>query len=160
MPAGTEVVEVIIRDEASEAIERARQRFRGVDAGFSFNKIRNEIKLTEEAAARLGRELGTVARLTGIGGFTGAFAGGGLIAAIAAITKSLSAFSQAGLQAHYTAKELGVTREELEHLTSASMVLGQSQSEARAGVESTLRALLDLRLRGSASDVFQKMARG
>lgn len=158
--ADKQVIEIklILKDEISKGIQDAFAKMRAEDAKFAASAQRGHQALQgmHGGLQMVGRELRTLASIAGV---TGGLFGGGLIAGIAAVGKSLGDMAREGLQLHYTAQALGVTTETLTKYSDALVALGQSHEQARSGITSAMGALRDLQTQGTKSNIFQELAK-
>jgi hypothetical protein len=152
----TPIVQVQITDEASAKWDHIRNQLRQRDESVRFPKTIASVKELEGTLEHLNKEIVAFVGLTGLG----AFLGGGLVAGIAAATRAMAGFAQTSLNLSYTAKEIGLTVEQLHRLTDAGRVLGMSQSEAQGGVVRLTQALENLRTQGGKSAEFRRLAEG
>ena len=121
--ATTDTVEIkfSLRDEISAAARKAVSEIMKVN-DLRTDRARQQLNLMERASQGVGRELRSLATLSGITGFLGA---GGLVAGLVAASKSLTDFAQQGIRTHYTARQLGISVDALESYTDGLKVLGQ-----------------------------------
>jgi hypothetical protein len=151
-------VEVLIRDEVTAALERERARLRaaagsndlfgGLQAGFA-----NLETGIQSLARTIGREFGTLARLTGASGFLGA----GLIAGIDKAGQALSGLARASEQNRYLADQLGLTTAQLSNMTARGQALGMTAEQSRAGITSLANSLRELKMRGQDAAVYKAL---
>ena len=156
-PAPT--IEVIIRDEVSAALERQRQRLRHIDSQTTFKGLRGAFKGLEDNVTRVGevvrREMGSLVRLTGAGGFLG----GGLVAGIAKATQALAGMARASEQTRYLADDLGLTVAQLEKLTARGRALGMSSEQSRSGLTTLAKHMSELKVLGNQASIYKELAR-
>jgi hypothetical protein len=146
-------IKVSLRDEISKAAEQAVAkllRLNQVDTSRSqtaFNKL-------GQAASFAGREIRSLATITGVGGILGA---GGIVAGLVAAKRSLDDFAQSGMRMHFTARELRVSEGFLRDYTDAMRAVGQSEGEAASGIQSALRTLEEAWTEGKGSRMFKEL---
>jgi len=149
-------IKVQLRDEISKAAEQAVAkllRLNQVDTSRSTSALDK----LGRAASFAGREIRSLASITGIGGILGA---GGVVAGLVAAKRSLDEFAQSGMRMHFTARELRVSEGFLRDYTDALKVVGQSEGEAASGIQSGLRTLEEAWTEGRGSRMFKELEKG
>jgi muramidase (phage lysozyme) len=151
-------VEILVRDEATVALERERARIRAAAANHElFTGLESAFKGFEGAiqslARTVNREFRTILGLTGAGGFLGA----GLVLAIDKTAQAVSGLARSAEENRYLADTLGVTTAQLNNLVARGQALGMSTEQSRSGIESLLRAMRDLRLMGQDAPVYKAL---
>jgi hypothetical protein len=154
---GAVELRLILRDELTKGMAEFARQARNLDQNVKTDKARQQIDALHDAIKRVRNELRTLFSITGIGGILGA---GGVVAGLYAANKALMQFSETGLKLHYTSQELKISTEALDKYTDALSVLGPTHEEAAEGIQSALKALNELYQKGTASNVFQELARG
>jgi len=94
------------------------------------------------------RELSTLSRLT-----LGGLVGGGVIAGLATLTKSLQDMAAQNIQLRYTAQSLGVSTKFLEDYKAALVGLGESPEAAAGSLKKSLETLDEFMVKGSKSSL-------
>ena len=94
------------------------------------------------------RELSTLTRLT-----LGGLVGGGVIAGLATLTKSLQDMAAQNIQLRYTAQSLGVSTKFIEDYKSALVGLGESPEGAASSIKRSLETLDEFMVKGSKSSL-------
>ena len=160
MAARAPIIEVIIRDEVTAAMERLRRQTRSRVDQISFKGIQTGIKSFEDSISSLARtmqrEMGTLVRLTGVGGFLG----GGVVAGIVKAAQALSGLANTAIQTRYTAQALGMTVEQFDKLKVRAMAVGMSEQQARSSIIGVSEALRELQIEGGKSRIFQELSKG
>jgi hypothetical protein len=149
MPRKTPTVEIVIRDEVTRALERARYRMRQTGGGNEFAGLQNGFKGIENGIRSLAR---TVTGLT-IGGFLGA----GVIGGIAKTTQALGGIARAAQQNRYLAEQLGLTRTQLANLTVRGRALGMDAEQTKAGITSLSNILRELKVLGQNASAYKAL---
>jgi len=152
----TPMIEVVIRDEVTAGLERAKRRTQQETARDWFGGLEQSFARIGGGAQLLRREFGTLLGVTGIG----AFLGGGLVAGIAKVTESLSGLAREAQQTKYTAEALGISVETMNRLTVRGMTLGQSQQEAQQSIKGLTEGLLNMQTYGRKSSEWQALLKG
>src|SRR4051812_10254481 len=98
-------------------MQRSLQKF---ERDAKLTEARTGIERTTAAVQKLSYEFGSVIRLFG----AGSIVGGGVVASLVLMGKSLGDFAQKGLQLHYAAREIGVTTEFLNKFSKALQGVG------------------------------------
>lgn len=159
MAARAPIIEIVIRDEVTAAMERLRHRTRSGVEQASFKNITTGIKSIEEGVSRLAntvqRELGSLLRVTG----AGAFLGGGVVAGIVKATQALSNLARSAEQTRYTAEQLGLTEEVFKNLIARGKALGMSAEQTKGGLTSLATNLRELKVLGQNSAVYKQLVR-
>ena len=157
MASRAPIIEVVIRDEVTAAMERMRRQTRSRVDQQSFKGITTGIKSIEEGVRSLGntvqRELGSLLRLTG----AGAFLGGGVIAGIAKATQALSNLARSAEQTRYMADQLGITEQVLKNLTARGQALGMSAEQTKTGLTSLATNLRELKVLGQNAAIYKQL---
>lgn len=111
------------------------------------------LRFGEELAYGFGRDLTKAFELLGI---STSVLSAGLVASLAAMTRSLTKFAQKSMALRNTADSLNLTLGEFKQLINIGVAQGLSPEEARENIEAFARAVLDLR-RGVDSDTRRKL---
>jgi hypothetical protein len=149
-------VTIAIRDEATAALDRAKQELLQIPGEFDANFAR-EMEAVVGGTQRLGVEFGRSLRLMGIASVVSS---GGIVASIGLMGAALANFARNAQNLRYAAEEIGLTSKELQQLTYAARGRGGlNAGRAQSGIQTLGRALNDLKRQGTASETFQKLAR-
>jgi hypothetical protein len=156
--ATDQVIEIkfALRDEISAQVRKTVAEVLRLNE-LRTDKAREHLGLMGQAAQKVGRELRSLAMLSGVGGILGA---GGVIAGLAAASRSLSQFAQTGIRSHYTAQQLGISVDALERYTDGLRVLGESEQEAQSGISHAMETLEEAFHKGTQSRLFEELSRG
>lgn len=133
--AKTPVIEVVIRDEVTAALERSRQRMQHADSGFNFKGLTAGLRDLGTTIQGVAHQLSS---LTGLG----ALMGGGFVAGVVKASNALADLSRSTLQMNYSAEALGLTAKQFETWVARGQMLGMSVEQSKAGVTS-LAQLID-----------------
>jgi muramidase (phage lysozyme) len=157
-PNKSATVEVLIRDEVTAEIERARARLRaaaanneifaGLSAGFA--GLESDI---QSLTRTVQREFGTLLRLTGASGFLGV----GLVAGIDRAAQAITGLTRAAEQNRYLADEIGLTGAQLANMTARGQALGMTAEQSKAGIVSLANAMRELKMLGQDSAIYKAL---
>src|SRR6185295_14563107 len=138
-------IRLILRDEMTKAlapIEAAVKRI----GETRVDRFHGALDRLAPAVRVVHRELSTLSRMT-----LGGLVGGGVIAGLAALTKSLQDMAAQNIQLRYTAQSLGVSTKFLEDYKSALVGLGESPEAAASSLKRSLETLDEFMVKGSKS---------
>jgi len=140
-------IRLILRDEMTKAlapIEAAVKRI----GETRVDRFHGALDRLAPAVRVVHRELSTLSRMT-----LGGLVGGGVIAGLAALTKSLQDMAAQNIQLRYTAQSLGVSTKFLEDYKSALVGLGESPEAAASSLKRSLETLDEFMVKGSKSSL-------
>jgi hypothetical protein len=150
------IIEVVIRDEISRALEQQRQKMSQAAHSATFRPLQEGLAGLQRSVGALRREFTALLSITGVG----AFLGGGFVAGIAKATQAVNDLARSSIQTRYTAEALGMTVTALDRLTVRGMALGQSQAEAAGQIKNLTEALKDMQVQGTKSAQWQRLLKG
>lgn len=133
-------VMVVIRDEASAAVERLRKEFAQLGQEARTTGIAKEMGLLEGTAFAASREFGTTLSLLGL---SGAFVTGGVVASISAMTVALGRFARESQSMRFAAEEIGLTQKQYQQFAFAARFVGVTNDPA-VGLYNLGQSLKDL----------------
>jgi murein DD-endopeptidase MepM/ murein hydrolase activator NlpD len=152
-----QTIEVVVRDEVTRALERARSHMRQVGGGKeTLGGITGAIKGLEggiESVARgISREFGTLARMAG-----GSLLGAGFVAGLNRTAQALGNVARAATQQHYLAEQIGLTTQQLANLTARGRAFGLGVEQTTAGISSLSKNLRDLKMLGQNAPIYKSL---
>jgi hypothetical protein len=140
-------IRLILRDEMSKALAPIEQQLKRIGET-RVDRLHGAMDRLAPAVRVVHRELSTLTRLT-----LGGLVGGGVIAGLAALTKSLQDMAAQNIQLRYTAQSLGVSTKFLEDYKAALVGLGESPETAASSLKKSLETLDEFMVKGSKSSL-------
>jgi hypothetical protein len=152
-------VQVSLNDEFSSALREISDQLRGFgsSAQHAAAAATAQFKGVENASRKVGNEIRELIQLTGV---TMTLLGGGVVASLGGIARSLETLSQNTLKLHSTAEALGTTTREINNFVQAGRFLGVSTGEAISSFQNLHSALQEIATKRHASQYLQQLIAG
>ena len=140
-------IRLILRDEMSKALAPIEAQLKRI-GDTRVDRLHSAFDRLAPAVRVVHRELSTLTRLT-----LGGLVGGGVIAGLATLTRSLQDMAAQNIQLRYTAQSLGVSTKFLEDYKSALVGLGESPETAASSIKRSLETLDEFMVKGKKSSL-------
>jgi len=149
-------IKLILRDEMSKALAPIEAQLKRIGET-RVDRLHGAMDRLAPAVRVVHRELSTLTRMT-----LGGLVGGGVIAGLATLTKSLQEMSAQQIQLRYSSQALGVSTKHLEDWKSALVGLGESPEAAASSLKRSVEILDEFMVKGQKSSLgsFLKESKG